>query len=921
MSFPNRTSSETRPNADYPSTKSPLGESTRVEERTNSGEKNNPAMRQRTPRNQLTWDDQQPSPRNSSSAAADNPQAQSSPKDTELNSADLEKLSSHAHDRRINSAGSDLVNTAAPNSSESHSHDQQPSNTIRLSTRVGSTKSSASASTTPPLTIKKSAETAQLKTLDQCSDQILKVFAQIPEIGDFGEWSLLHILATQNDPAAVSTLIASGKSLDAMTSDGHTVLHLAIHNKNERIVKLMLKAGANPMACKEKSKSPLRKALDEWPEIVETLTAAIRPSTNANPDEKGNTEIHAAVNYPKTLRALLSAGLRDCPNNQGTTALMLASNRGMQKSVKYLLAHPPSRVIGSDARDYINLRTIEFGVTALSYACDKNYGEIAQLLLKHGASLDLPPDIPSLLSLAMRSKNIRLAKNLLASGASEFEGNLFHLLCDTVESGWVDGFKTLYPFVKVPQKKQNNLLTHWRKNPQIPMLMALDAKINDKPKLQNFLDKENFLATPFQQKNPDLLKAMLKFVEGRDCFRFALRSFIEHAIEDHTSTKNPAMGQILIEYAQTNLDSFYLDEKMIRHFFQLSDQLKNYSFVTEIQARQSLMSFISLKTISFDKNWISDPVSRELLGILGEKNAKEESSNIFSKFSTNITSTFTKASLDGAQLSNDLIFALKSTDVGKALDEVFDTHQLSAILRQALKPVLQGLITQLYPGTTTRPDAVCRFLIAYAFSTLEDNPRFNQHPAFKLLQSDPQWAKMRQKVQSEIEVLENVASTVLDTMVSVQLWETLPTEALRLTVESLKQVDPANYLAEQFRLLGALDIPAHRLAQACVNALRRWREQGGIIPSSGHLPLSTQLQLKALIGNELAALKQTASLPDYLTSNALSVETDLNPEFHAMLWWQWDLMHRAFGIDNAENLARPAERIQNPAPEKHAKES
>jgi hypothetical protein len=26
------------------------------------------------------------------------------------------------------------------------------------------------------------------------------------------------------------------------------------------------------------------------------------------------------------------------------------------------------------------------------------------------------------------------------------------------------------------------------------------------------------------------------------------------------------------------------------------------------------------------------------------------------------------------------------------------------------------------------------------------------------------------------------------------------------------------------------------------------------------------------------------------------VESELNPAFHEMLWWQWDLVHRAFGI-------------------------
>jgi hypothetical protein len=259
--------------------------------------------------------------------------------------------------------------------------------------------------------------------------------------------------------------------------------------------------------------------------------------------------------------------------------------------------------------------------------------------------------------------------------------------------------------------------------------------------------------------------------------------------------------------------------------------------------------------------------------------------------------------IDGAQLSNDLIFALKSHSVDSALDEVFDTHRISAITRQALKPVLQGLITQLHPDPATRTDAICRYLIAYALSSLEDNPRFTQHPGHGLMQTHSQWASMQVRVDAEIEVFDQVAVTILSTMASTQLSQTLPDQAVQLVLQSLNRTDAENFLYQAFQSLGALEVPARRLARACTAAAKNWRDQGGIIPSSGALPESEQLRFKTLISHELAALRRQASLPDSMSNTVMNVQSDLNPELHQMLWWQWDLIHQAFDIDTTKNMA------------------
>jgi hypothetical protein len=374
-----------------------------------------------------------------------------------------------------------------------------------------------------------------------------------------------------------------------------------------------------------------------------------------------------------------------------------------------------------------------------------------------------------------------------------------------------------------------------------------------------------------------------------------IQSYCSQLIDDDGDILNADMGKALLNFALPRFSRLSHDRETVMRLVQLSEKLGDYTIITEIKSRNFSGKNRGIEKVPFEPSWVSDPVSLELLGV-----KHEEDDGIVSKFIHTLSSLMNPYPhadiLDEAQLSNDLIFALKSVTVGDALDEVFDTHRISAINRQVLKPLLQGLISQLYPVRETRTDAVCRFLIAYALSTLKDNPKFSEHPALKMIESKPAWERMNQKLASEVEAFDVVATTILETVVSAQLWETLPDDAVRLSLASISQQNPESFLTQSFRLLGALDVPARRLAQACASAVNAWQTQGGMVPSSGKLSQSDQLLLKTLISNELSALKQRASLPEQLASTVQQVESELNPAFHEMLWWQWDLVHRAFGI-------------------------
>ncbi len=716
-----------------------------------------------------------------------------------------------------------------------------------------------------------------------------------------GEWTVLHLEASRN-PDMVPALIASGASLDAQDSRGYTLLHAVHARKDAKAANQLLAAGANPLVANAIGVTPLCHALADWPELAQPMADVIPVGAKENANILGFTEIHVAVCSPEVLYTLLSKGMRDSENIVGETALYLASSDGQQLSVKYLLGNRPAGESASDFLKYLNSRSEETGRTALGEACHKNNYEIAEILLRHGARIDHSQNKSTLLKDAVIKSNTRMVQLLLDHGAAEFEPDIVDLLFQAAKRGQSEVVIALGRHVSLRRNQQQKLLSKWTRSQDCATLAAISPLISPSvTNVQVLMENESFVSLPFNKDSTELLIALLEFFEQRDSLHYVIQFFISHLMDDKSSEKHADFGKALLHFALPRFSRLSSDRETVMRLLQLSEQLKDYSLITEIKEKNFSGKWFADKKIPFKPAWISDPVSRELLDLKEAQDSSRFSTMLQTMTSLMPTSSHTYLP-DGAQLSNDLIFALKSDSVGNALDEVFDTHRISALARQALKPVLQGLITQLHPDPATRTDAICRYLIAYVLSSLEDNPRFNQHPAFRLMQSNPQWASMQQKVTAEIEVFEEVGATILDTMASVQLWRTLPDKAAQLALQSLKESDAASYLTHAFQSLGALDVPARRLAQASAIAARQWRDQGGVLPSSGNLPQSEQLKLKTLVASQLSALRRLPSLPENMTSTVLNVESDLNAEFHAMLWWQWDLIHQAFGINTTENI-------------------
>ncbi|KAL2763113.1 B-cell lymphoma 3 protein, partial [Daubentonia madagascariensis] len=165
----------------------------------------------------------------------------------------------------------------------------------------------------------------------------------------------LHIAVVQGNLPAVHQLVNlfqhGGRELDIYNNLRQTPLHLAVITTLPSVVRLLVMAGASPMAL----------------------------------DRHGQTAAHLACEHrsPTCLRALLDSAAPgtvdlEARNYDGLTALHLAVNTECQETVLLLLER------GAD----IDAVDIKSGRSPLIHAVENNSLSMVQLLLQHGANVN-----------------------------------------------------------------------------------------------------------------------------------------------------------------------------------------------------------------------------------------------------------------------------------------------------------------------------------------------------------------------------------------------------------------------------------------------------------------------------------------------------------------------------------------------------
>ncbi|MBU3709848.1 MAG: hypothetical protein FGM20_12195 [Burkholderiaceae bacterium] len=744
-----------------------------------------------------------------------------------------------------------------------------------------------------------------------------------------GEWTSLHLLALR-DPNQIPELIASGASLDAVNKDGLTLLHIAFFRRDADTMRQLLAAGANPLIRHGIYGSPLAFALVTRKELAMTLAEAVPGNAKANVEEDGDTEVHMAVQLPEVLYVLLSKGMQDSANGRGVTALMMAAVDGQLQSVKYLLGQRPKNEKESDYLAYINSTDNVYGMTALGHACDEDHLEIVELLLKHGANLYHPSDQKSLLKVAADKGNIRLLNLLLENGAAEYEPDLTNQLFTFVKRGQSEVVQALGPYVTLNRQQQYKLLSHWANNPQPKLLAAISRLITATvPSVRSMIEGPGILTIPLAKKSPGLLAAVLEFFDRRDTFNYVLQRYISIFLDGQGEAADTAMGKVLLDFALSRFSILKGDRETVMRLLQLSEKLQDYRLATLIKDGHDSTSFFKSSAIPFNQKWISDPVMRDFLSDVPNNSSTSKGIWLGKKLVSSVVTARQAIDIDGANLSNELIFALKEKSIDTALDTIFKNYKLSGLVSQTLKYSLVGLITELYPDPATRSSAVCRLIIGYCFSTLSDNSKFTEHGATQIMKSDDHWKSVKRKVDAEVDEIEGVGSALIDSFAANLSSEKILPLVTKAIIDSLDNSITESELASQFQsTLGLLETPARRLAAACLNAGKRWQDR---LPSSAQgsrhrLNFSAlEVQFKEWIGQALRDLRRQAKLPDQLAAGLSAIESDLVPAFQQIVFFQLDLIEQAFGVFQplpGDTLANFVSQItQNRLPEETSDEA
>jgi hypothetical protein len=192
----------------------------------------------------------------------------------------------------------------------------------------------------------------------------------------------LHAAAAANDAAAIEKLIASGANLDPRDTDERTPLLIAARANAMDAARILIAAGADVNARDRISDTPFLYAAAEGRLEILRLILATGQAKLADTNRYGGTGLIPAAHHghPEVVRELLRTKIAvDHVNRLGWTALLetiILSDGGPihQDILAQLIA------AGAD----VNLADAD-GVSPLTHAKQRGYGEMARMLEQAGA--------------------------------------------------------------------------------------------------------------------------------------------------------------------------------------------------------------------------------------------------------------------------------------------------------------------------------------------------------------------------------------------------------------------------------------------------------------------------------------------------------------------------------------------------------
>src|SRR5687767_9731320 len=227
-----------------------------------------------------------------------------------------------------------------------------------------------------------------------------------------------------------ATVIAAGaEAVNSRHPDGSTPLQWAAFAGDVAEARRLIEAGADVNATNNYGINAMLLAADiASTELIQLLLKHGVDANTANAD--GETPLHlvARAGNIDAAKLLLKSGAKvDAREKFGEqTPLMWAVVRRHPEMVEFLLGKGADVNARSAIRDYQRVATAESraksldrgGFTPLLYAARENCRECVEIVLRHGADVNLPdPTSVVLMVIAMSNGNMDIAKRLIEAGA------------------------------------------------------------------------------------------------------------------------------------------------------------------------------------------------------------------------------------------------------------------------------------------------------------------------------------------------------------------------------------------------------------------------------------------------------------------------------------------------------------------------
>lgn len=245
---------------------------------------------------------------------------------------------------------------------------------------------------------------------DQDTNKISELLEKIGELdykaSDDGSNLLMVAIGKRNDKIA-EFLINKGANTNWKNNNGETVLEEAVKYGNLKTLKLV-------MNKKPDYGNPLINAIfqNDVLKVKELIDKGFLVEDKEFSEYVTPFMIASFMNNVKIMKMLIEKGASiDKINENGKTALMFAICNNSSEAIQYLIS------LG------VNINTEEYYRTPLMEACELNYLETAEILIKNGASLETPV---SLLSVCAKNDSIDVAKKFIEIGVNVNEKDYFN---------------------------------------------------------------------------------------------------------------------------------------------------------------------------------------------------------------------------------------------------------------------------------------------------------------------------------------------------------------------------------------------------------------------------------------------------------------------------------------------------------------